>query len=134
MSSIESRIQSVQNLINQKQTSFGTLVLDKLVVHEPIDVNKLNVTNLRTGNLEVTGTANINALSVRGQTNLNGNVTINGSLTANGPASFNSNLSTGNLVVSELRNVTIKGWLKVESTITAGGEIRGSRIWSAVWN
>lgn len=132
--SLETDIINTQNMLNGKQARIGSLVIDNLTVNNPININKLNVDNFEVKNLNVTGTLTTNSLRVTGTASFSSNVVINGGLTVGGNSSFGGTTNIPNISIGELRNVTIKGWLKVETSITAGGEVRGSRVWNAVWN
>ena len=132
--SLETDIINTQNMLNGKQARIGSLVIDNLTVNNPININKLNVDNFEVKNLNVTGTLTTNSLRVTGTASFSSNVVINGGLTVGGNSSFGGTTNIPNISIGELRNVTIKGWLKVETSITAGGEVRGSKVWNAVWN
>lgn len=132
--SLETDIINTQNMLNGKQARIGSLVIDNLTVNNPININKLNVDNFEVKNLNVTGTLTTNSLRVTGTASFSSNVVINGGLTVGGNSSFGGATNIPNISIGELRNVTIKGWLKVETSITAGGEVRGSKVWNAVWN
>lgn len=132
--SLETDIINTQNMLNAKQARIGSLVIDNLTVNNPININKLNVDNFEVKNLNVTGTLTTNSLRVTGTASFSSNVVINGGLTVGGNSSFGGNTNIPNISIGELRNVTIKGWLNVETSITAGGEVRGSKVWNAVWN
>lgn len=132
--SLETDIINTQNMLNTKQARIGSLVIDNLTVNNPININKLNVDNFEVKNLNVTGTLTTNSLRVTGTASFSSNVVINGGLTVGGNSSFGGTTNIPNISIGELRNVTIKGWLKVETSITAGGEVRGSKVWNAVWN
>lgn len=132
--SLETDIINTQNILNKKQARIGSLVIDNLTVNNPININKLNVENFEVKNLNVTGKLTTNSLKVTGDASFSSNVVINGGITVGGNSSFGGTTNIPNISIGELRNVTIKGWLKVETSITAGGEVRGSKVWNAVWN
>lgn len=134
MASLEERIMETQRVLNSKQGKSGSLVLDNLTVNNPIDIRKLKVDNFEVKNLNVTGKITTKDLLVTGGSTFNNNVNINGGLAVGGNTTINGNASLPNVNLGELRNVSIKGWLNVETNITAGGEIRGSKVWNAVWN
>lgn len=132
--SLETDIINTQNMLNGKQARIGSLVIDNLTVNNPININKLNVNNFEVKNLNVTGKLTTNSITVKGGASFSSNVVINGGLTVGGNSSFGGTTHIPNISIGALRNVTIQGWLKVETSITAGGEVRGSRVWNAVWN
>lgn len=132
--SLETDIINTQNILNGKQARIGSLVIDNLTVNNPININKLNVNNFEVKNLNVTGKLTTSSLKVTGGASFSSNVVINGGITVGGNSSFGGTTHIPNISIGVLRNVTIQGWLKVETSITAGGEIRGSRVWNAVWN
>lgn len=132
--SLETDIIETQNMLNSKQARIGSLVIDNLTVNNPIDINKLNVENFEVANLTVTGKLTVNDIEVTGDATFNNNVVINGGITVAGDSNFSGSITSPEITVGELRDVTIKGWLKVETNITAGGEVRGSKVWNAVWN
>lgn len=132
--SVESNILDVQNGLNGKQARISDLVIDNLTVHNKIRFDRIDIGDLTADNITVKNNLNSKNISISGNSTFSGNVTINSGLTVNGNSNFSGSTSIPNISVGELRNVTIKGWLKVESDITAGGEIRGSRVWKAVWN
>ena len=132
--SLETDIINTQNMLNGKQARIGSLVIDNLTVNNPININKLNVNNFEVKNLNVTGKLTTSSLKVTGGASFSSNVVINGGITVGGNSSFGGTTHIPNISIGVLRNVTIQGWLKVETSITAGGEIRGSRVWNAVWN
>ena len=137
--SLETDIINTQNMLNGKQARIGSLVIDNLTVNNPININKLNINKLNVNNLEVknlnvTGKLTTSSLKVTGGASFSSNVVINGGITVGGNSSFGGTTHIPNISIGALRNVTIQGWLKVETSITAGGEIRGSRVWNAVWN
>lgn len=132
--SLETDIINTQNILNGKQARIGSLVIDNLTVNNPININKLKVNNFEVKNLNVTGKLTTSSLKVTGGASFSSNVVINGGITVGGNSSFGGTTHIPNISIGALRNVTIQGWLKVETSITAGGEIRGSRVWNAVWN
>lgn len=132
--SLETDIINTQNILNGKQARIGSLVIDNLTVNNPININKLKVNNFEVKNLNVTGKLTTSSLKVTGGASFSSNVVINGGITVGGNSSFGGTTHIPNISIGVLRNVTIQGWLKVETSITAGGEIRGSRVWNAVWN
>lgn len=132
--SLETDIINTQNILNGKQARIGSLVIDNLTVNNPININKLKANNFEVKNLNVTGKLTTSSLKVTGGASFSSNVVINGGITVGGNSSFGGTTHIPNISIGVLRNVTIQGWLKVETSITAGGEIRGSRVWNAVWN
>lgn len=132
--SLESSIIETQNILNGKQARSGSLVLDNLTVNNPINVSKISASSFTVTNLTVSGTTTTNVLRVNGTSTFGGNVTINNALNVTGTTSLTGSTSIPNISIGPLRDVTINGYLKVGTTITAGGEIRGSKIWNAVWN
>lgn len=132
--SVESSILEIQNLLNGKQAKVSELVLDKLVVHQKINFDNVSINNLDVGTINVRNSIHTPNITVTGNSTFGGNVTINSGLVVNGSSSFNGSTSVPNISIGELRDVSIRGWLRVESSITAGGNIDANKVYKAVWN
>lgn len=127
-SNLENLIATAQsNLTSKMNRTVDHLIVNKLTTHTPIDMGAINLDNLTVSNLTVTNKLTANNITSSGSVIMNGSVSMNGSTNI-------TNLKTSNVSLPELRDITIRGYLKVENTITAGGEIRGGKVWNAVWN